>query len=128
MRIQLTSRWLAVTALLGMAIGGVGCVLVVGDGTHRGGEVEWASGSRDAPAVVHAPSAENRLAREVDSRLRLDGALAGEDITVSASGAAVTLHGRVADVARLEHAMRVAADVPGVARVISRLTVELEGS
>lgn len=129
MRFQMTSRWLAVTALLGVAAGGSGCVLVVGgDGAHRRGEVEWASGGRDTVATVQAPNADSRLAREVDSRLRIDSALAGEDITVSANGSAVTLHGRVADVARLEHAMRVAADVPGVARVVSRLTIELEGS
>ncbi len=60
-------------------------------------------------------------------RFAADSALADEDITVSSSTDVVTLHGRLSDAALLEHALRVASGVPGVTRVVSRLTIEMEG-
>jgi osmotically-inducible protein OsmY len=115
-----------VTALLAAGLAS-GCVLVVGaDGASRGTDVEWSTwdrGGRTEPAAV-----DGGLAREVQSRIRTDSSLAGEDITVSSSGSVVTLHGRVGDLVLLEHAMQVAATVPGVTRVVSRLTVEMETS
>jgi hypothetical protein len=109
---------------------GAGCVLVVGaDGTTtRGasrGDVEWSS-SRDAGSAPAAGGIDRELAREVESRIRADSSLAGQDLTVATSGQVVTLHGRVADVLLLEHAMRVAAETPGVKRVVSRITAEME--
>lgn len=103
-----------------------GCVVVVGgEGNHRRADVEWSS-DRDQ-AVAAAPLREDSaLAREVESRIRVDTALAREDISVSSSGGTVTLHGRVGGLAALEHVVRVAADVPGVTRVVSRLTVDVE--
>lgn len=121
-----------VLMLAAMAVSTTGCVFVVGgDGAKRGADVEWAS-DRNAGvtparvATTSAQPADGMLAREVDARMRIDSALSREDITVSSTGDVVTLHGRVTDIGRLEHAMRVAADVPGVARVVSRLTVEME--
>jgi hypothetical protein len=103
-----------------------GCVFVVGgNGKTHGGEVEWST-SRSSATPMQAPVSDSRLAREVEARLKIDTALGGEDITVSSRGDVVTLHGRVSAVTLLEHAMRVAADVPGVSRVISRVTVEME--
>jgi osmotically-inducible protein OsmY len=114
-------------ALAGAVMVTSGCVLVVGgDRGNPQAEVEWARPSSHGTAA--APGSVNgSLAREVETRIRVDTALASEDISVSSSGNVVTLHGRVSDVSRLEHVMRVAADVPGVARVVSRLTVEMEG-
>lgn len=103
-----------------------GCVLVVGgDGDVRRADVEW-DNTRDAGVTTRSIGADGRLAREVGARISVDTALSGQDITVASNGDVVTLHGRVSDVTLLEHAMRVAADVPGVARVVSRLTVEME--
>lgn len=103
-----------------------GCVLVVGgERDVRRADVEWSS-NRDDGFTARSIGANGRLAREVGARISVDSALAGQDITVSSSGDVVTLHGRVNDIALLEHVMRVAADVPGVARVVSRLTVEME--
>lgn len=109
---------MAALALAAAAMTGAGCVFVVGDGGgdgYRRADVEWAS-SRD----------HGGLAREVESRIRMDSSLEREDITVSSTGDVITLHGRVSDLALLEHAMRVAAESPGVKRVVSRLTVTLE--
>jgi osmotically-inducible protein OsmY len=110
-----------------LALAAGGCVLVVdGDGVHRDkSDVEWARVSEPAPAASSA--ADGSLAREVRSRFSADTALAGEDITVSSSDDVVTLHGRLSDAALLEHALRVASEVPGVTRVVSRLTIEMEG-
>ncbi len=63
----------------------------------------------------------------MESRLRADSALADADLTVSASGEMVTLHGRVGELILLENAMRIAGETPGVERVVSRVTVESEG-
>ena len=120
---------LAASMLCMAALAAGGCVLVVdGDGVHRGhnSEVEWAKAGATAPAA-QATVPDGALAQEVRARFKQDSALSGEDLTVSSSGAVVTLHGRLSDVAVLEHALRVAAEVPGVSRVVSRLTVEMEG-
>lgn len=113
-------------ALCAAALAAGGCVVVVdGEGVHRGtSDVEWAKVSESTPA---ATTADGALAREVRSRFAADSALAEEDITVSSSGEVVTLHGRLSSAALLEHALGVAADVPGVTRVVSRLTIEMEG-
>jgi hypothetical protein len=122
----------AVLVLAGAALTATGCVLVVdGNGGTRRADVEWAS-DRDhgttarRSASTGATIADGTLARQVEGRIQEDASLAGEDITISSSGDIVTLHGRVSDIARLERVMQIAAGVPGVARVVSRLTVELE--
>jgi osmotically-inducible protein OsmY len=121
-------RRVAVLALLGAAMSAGGCVLVVGDSGRSGrGDVEWSTGSERA-VTTEVRTVDGGLLSEVESRLRMDSTLAREDITVSSSGGVITLHGRVSDIAVLEHAMRVVAEVPGVARVVSRLTVEMEAS
>ena len=98
-----------------------------GEGVHRGtSDVEWAKVSEPAP-VTATEAADGALAREVRSRFMADTALAAEDITVSSSGDVVTLHGRLSNPALLEHALGVAAEVPGVNRVVSRLSIEMEG-
>lgn len=111
-----------------VAILTAGCVVVV-DGHEREGrgDAEW-SRSWGSTSRAETTSADSSLAREVQSLLGLDPDLAGEDITVSSSGNVVTLHGRVAELKLLEQAMRVAAAAPGVSRVVSRLTVEMEGA
>lgn len=113
-------------ALCAAALAAGGCVVVVdGEGVHRGtSDVEWAKVSEPA---ANSATADGALAREVRSRFAADTALAAEDITVSSSGDIVTLHGRLSSAALLEHALGVAADVPGVTRVVSRLTIEMEG-
>lgn len=122
--IRRSSHMLLLTAVGALMTSG--CVFVVGgNGKTDSGEVEWST-SRSSATPMQAPIADSRLAREVEARLKIDTALGDQDITVSSRGDVVTLHGRVNEVAILEHAMRVAADVPGVARVISRVTVEME--
>ena len=115
-------------ALCAAALAAGGCVVVVdGEGVHRGkSDVEWAKVGDSAPAA-EAATADGALAREVRSRFTADTALAEEDITVSSNGDVVTLHGRLSNPALLEHALGVAAEVPGVTRVVSRLTIEMEG-
>ena len=105
-----------------------GCVVVVdGEGVHRAksSDVEWADPSE--PAAETSAVADGSLAREVRSRFMADTSLAEQDITVSSSADIVTLHGRLDDPVLLEHALRVASEVPGVTRVVSRLTIEMEG-
>jgi len=116
---------LGVLAIAGMA---AGCVLVVdGDGVRRGGsEVEWSSDGGGNVITAEPSSASDHLARDVESRFGIDSQLAGEDITISSSAGVVTLHGRLSDITLLEHAVRVAAETPGVSRVVSRITVEME--
>jgi len=126
MRSGAVFRRVAALALVGAAASATGCVLVVGDGGRGGrGDVEWST-SGDRAVTTEVRASEGGLAREVESRIRMDSALAREDITVSSSGSVITLHGRVSDIVLLEHVMRVAAEVSGVARVVSRLTVEME--
>lgn len=104
-----------------------GCVLVVGGNGPERGDVEWKSaGASSSPVTARAATADGLLARDVQARFGIDTLVAAEDITVSSSGNVVTLHGRASNVDVLEHALRVAADTPGVARVVSRLTVEME--
>lgn len=116
---------LGVLAIAGAA---AGCVLVVdGDGVRRGGsEVEWSSSNGANVITAEPSSASDSLARDVESRFGMDSQLAGEDITISSSADIVTLHGRLSEISLLEHAVRVAAETPGVARVVSRITVEME--
>lgn len=116
----------AMLALVATMSIGTGCVLVVGnEGRPARGDVEWSTGwDRETTA---APSAvDDGLARDVEARLGMDSSLSGQDLTVSSSGDVVTLHGRVSDLALLDNAVRTAADVPGVARVVSRVTVDVE--
>lgn len=121
-------RRLGMLAIVAGALAATGCVLVIdGDGTpRRASTVEWSDTGngdlRPGPTSEHAS-----LAREVESRLRADSALADADLTVSSSGEMVTLHGRVGELILLENAMRIAGETPGVERVVSRVTVESEG-
>jgi hypothetical protein len=124
---QNSRRAVIAIVLLGTLLGS-GCVVVVGgEGNHRRADVEWSSSSDDRN-YAEPGRQDDALTRELQSRIRADAALAAEDISVSSSGSVVTLHGRVGALAALEQAMQLAADVPGVTRVVSRLTVELEGS
>ena len=116
----------AVVALAATMSIGAGCVLVVGnEGRPARGDVEWSTGWDREPTATPA-SVDGSLARDVEARLRMDSSLAGQDLTVSSNGDVVTLHGRVSDLAVLENAVGTAADVPGVARVVSRVTVAVE--
>lgn len=128
MQMNFVSTRIPALVLCAAALAAGGCVLVVdGEGVHRGqSDVEWARVSEPDPASSNA-AADGGLAREVRSRFSADTALAAEDITVSSSDDVVTLHGRLSDAALLEHALRVASEVPGVTRVVSRLTIEMEG-
>ena len=122
------SRRAAIAIVAFGALLGSGCVVVVGgEGSQRRADVEW-SNSRAGGSYAEPGRQDDALARELESRIRADTALAAEDISVSSSGSVVTLHGRVNELAMLEHVMRLAADAPGVTRVVSRLTVEMEGS
>jgi osmotically-inducible protein OsmY len=117
---HLTRSIAAVTAagLLG------GCVVVVGD-KDDGIEAGWASTYEEEAAVRRESNAV--LADRVSRRLEEIPELASEDISVSASGEVVTLHGRLTDPARLGQAIAAAGEVDGVARVVSRITVDVRG-
>jgi hypothetical protein len=123
--------WMRRSALLGASLWAAsltsGCVLVVGEHDGFDHDSDWSAswpGDSDGARVAE----DQGLARAVSSRLSSDPALAGEDITVSARGSIVTLHGRVPSLDKLQHAMAAAAGEPGVSRVVSRLTVEMEAS
>ncbi len=128
MQMNFNTTRIPALVLCAAALAAGGCVVVVdGEGVHRGqSDVEWARVSEPDSASSNA-AADGGLAREVRSRFSADTALAAEDITVSSSDDVVTLHGRLSDAALLEHALRVASEVPGVTRVVSRLTIEMEG-
>lgn len=122
--------WMKRSALLGASLWTAGltagCVVVVGEHDGARDDGSW---SRSWPASEDRTSlarAHDGLARQAQSRIAADPELAAEDITVSARGDVVTLHGRVPTLAKLERAMSAAADAPGVVRVVSRLTVERE--
>ncbi|MCW8846136.1 MAG: BON domain-containing protein [Gammaproteobacteria bacterium] len=100
-----------------------GCVIVVdGKGDM---ETEWAS-TWEAENES-AAEANKRLAREVSAVLAADSLLAGEEINVSARRGAVALHGKVGNTAAVDRALQLAADVPGVESVVSRLSVQFVG-
>ncbi|MEJ2513716.1 MAG: BON domain-containing protein [Gammaproteobacteria bacterium] len=121
----MTSNFRIFAAVLLLAAALVsGCVVVVDDRPDGSDDwdVSWA-GSSDVQRVA----SDDALAKEVSRRLAATAA-GDQDVSVSERDAVVTLHGRVDSVAALEEAMAVAADTPGVSRVVSRLTVVREGS
>ena len=113
---------LASAALLAGALALGGCVVVV-DGT---GEVdtEWASSYSESRA--EQAEEDKALARTVSDALASDPDLSGQDISVSAYRDTVTLHGRALTPVDVDRALKTAAATPGVARVVSRLSVEVK--
>jgi len=110
---------LAAASLAGLG----GCVIVVdGKGDM---ESEWAS-TWEAENES-ATEANKTLAREVSAVLAADSLLSGEEINVSARRGAVALHGKVSSTAAVDRALQLAADVPGVESVVSRLSVQFVG-
>lgn len=97
-----------------------GCVVVV-DGRDDG-EVKWAS-TWEAENEM-ATEANQELARKVSAALAGDETLAGEKISVSARRGAIALHGTVFSADAVNRALQLAAGVPGVTSVVSRLSVE----
>ncbi|MGW8367078.1 MAG: BON domain-containing protein [Gammaproteobacteria bacterium] len=118
----MSKRTLILASLLAVMWLPMGCVIVVdGNGDMDAG---WAnSWEAEREEQVEANKA---LARDVSKRLANDPLLDGVDIEVAAKGDAVALHGRVPDTATLDHALKVAAETPGVATVVSRLSVEVK--
>jgi len=117
-------RRLSLAAVLATAvILASGCVVVVDGEKGSDGEwdVSWAGGQE-----VDRRTPGSELARDVSGRLAAEPGLAAQDITVSSRDGVVTLHGRVDSVDALSQAMAVAAQEPGVVRVVSRLTVVKE--
>ena len=113
---------LASSAVLAAALVLGGCVVVV-DGT---GEVdtEWASSYSESRA--EQAEEDKALARAVSDALASDPDLGGQDISVSAYRDTVTLHGRALTPVDVDRALKTAAATPGVARVVSRLSVEVK--
>lgn len=97
-----------------------GCVVVV-DGRDDG-EVKWAS-TWEAENKL-ANEANQELAKKVSLALAADESLAGDKISVSARRGAIALHGSVTSTDAVNRAMQLAAGVPGVTSVVSRLSVE----
>jgi hypothetical protein len=101
-----------------------GCIVVVGDkGEDDGVEAGWISSYDEKATARRENNAE--LAQRVSRRLDEVPALQAEDITVSAAGEVVTLFGRLNDFASLQRAVTAASEVDGVARVVSRITLDL---
>lgn len=127
MKTSMVIRRLSALAIIATAVAATGCVLVIdGDGSPpRVSTVEW-SDTGEGTVQAARSREEDVLAREVESRLRADSALADADLTVSASGQVVSLHGRVGEMLLLENALRIAGETPGVQKVVSRVTVEME--
>lgn len=127
MKTSMVIRRLSALAIIAAAVAATGCVLVIdGDGSPpRVSTVEW-SDTGEGTVQAARSREEDVLAREVESRLRADSALADADLTVSASGQVVSLHGRVREMLLLENALRIAGETPGVQKVVSRVTVEME--
>jgi hypothetical protein len=63
------------------------------------------------------------LAERTRQALRDDASVDSRDISVSASGNVITLNGRVPSSRQRDQAVRTAAAVSGVGRVVNRLTV-----
>jgi osmotically-inducible protein OsmY len=113
---------LSFAALSLLSLGG--CVIVV-DGKDGETEAKWASTWEEENET--ASEANKQLARDVSAALAADSQLLGEKIKVSARRGAVALHGKVGSAAAIDRALQVAADIPGVESVVSRLSVEFEG-
>lgn len=117
----MSKRTLILASLLAVMWLPMGCVIVVdGNGDMDAG---WAS-SWEAERDVQV-EANKELARDVSRRLANDPLLESIDIEVAAKSGAVALHGRVPDTATLDHAVKIAAETPGVETVVSRLSVEV---
>lgn len=116
MKTRLITALLATASLATLS----GCVIVV-DGTD-GSEAKWAS-TWEAENEL-ASEANKELARKVSAELAGDAQLSGEKISVSARRGAIALHGKVASTDAVNRAMQLAAGVPGVDSVVSRLSVE----
>jgi osmotically-inducible protein OsmY len=117
---RITTLTVALAAMLATS----GCIVVVGDKDHDDGvEAGWIS-SYDEKATARRES-NTALAELVSRRLDEVPALQSEDITVSASGEVVTLFGRLNDITSLQQAVTAASEVDGVARVVSRITLDM---
>ncbi|HWP94231.1 MAG TPA: BON domain-containing protein [Gammaproteobacteria bacterium] len=109
-------RNIITSAVLAAALALQGCVLVIGN------EID----DEQIAAEIEDDVSNRALAREVDKALDTDAALDGARIDVFARGGNVYLRGHVGDVAQIERAVSVARAVPGVTKVVARLTVEVE--
>src|SRR5438067_2263948 len=76
--------------------------------------------NQSLPTVV--PSNNQQIADAVADQLRHSGQLHGYDVDVAVQNGAARLTGTVADQAQREEVLRVAHSVPGVERVLDRLT------
>jgi osmotically-inducible protein OsmY len=117
---RITTLIVALSAMLAAS----GCIVVVGDKDEDDGiQAGWIS-SYDEQATARRESNAD-LADRVSRRLDAVPALQSEDITVTAAGEVVTLFGRLSDFTSLEQAVAAASEVDGVARVVSRITLDL---
>lgn len=107
---------LLVVAALAVSLGG--CVIVIGHGSED--RVYWGSHEREEMGVRHDG---DRLSREVARALAADQDLVAGKLSVSSEDGVVVLKGRVTSAGMVERAMERAADVEGVTKVVSRITV-----
>ena len=100
-----------------VAVGLAGCVVVISDGgIESGGAAHWNDqGSRQ----------DDELARKVEDALRADPLLKGADLKVSSHDGVVTLRGSVEGMERFDRAIQLARKTEGVAKVMSKLKVEV---
>src|SRR5262245_10368191 len=73
--------------------------------------------------ALPAASANQQLADTIAQQLRHSGRLRGYTVDVAVRGAQVQVTGSVADQAQREEVLRLVQGVPGVERVLDRLTV-----
>ncbi len=114
-------RPLIILLFMSAVLASTGCVIVVEDS----GEVDAGWASNYAQHSREVSDANRELARSVSATLARDAILTDSDITVSARGDTVTLHGRVQSVDHLDRAVDLAVTSPGVGTVVSRMTVEV---
>ena len=76
-----------------------------------------------AAALPSAASENQRIADAIADQLRQSAVLHGYDVDVAFQGGSARLTGTVADAAQREEVVRIAHGVPGVERVLDRLTI-----
>lgn len=110
-----------------------GCVLVVAD--EHDDDVRWRDRERRVEVredtAVHSVVQrdvrlrDRGLAGDLERAFGEDALLAGSSITVVERDGAVTLHGRVDDLAAFDRAVEISTGREGVRKVVSKLIVEI---
>jgi hypothetical protein len=108
----------AISLITSLALGSSGCLLLAGGAGAEAGYVA-AQEDRKAGETV----SDQWITSKIKSQLLADTKVSGLRINVDTHKAVVTLHGQVPSQSEIDHAVKIATNTKGVAKVISKLTV-----